>query len=76
MRKQLDGFETSERRWNTRIQPGKARFLATVVKKIVKERIAQNLEITDARARKKRAAAKLAAPTRNKQAQSKVEAIG
>lgn len=53
--KQLDGFETSK--GTIQFSPERP-IPATVVKKIVKERIAQNLEVTDARARKKRAAAK------------------
>ncbi|MDP3738591.1 MAG: DUF1801 domain-containing protein [Hyphomonadaceae bacterium] len=53
--KELDGFETSK--GTIQFTPERP-IPAAVVKKIVKERIAQNLEIADARAQKKRAAAK------------------
>lgn len=51
----LDGYETSK--GTIQFTPEKP-IPAAIVRKIVKERIAQNLEIADARVQKKRAAVK------------------
>lgn len=66
--KELDGYGTS--RGTIQFSPEKP-IPAAVVKKIVKERIAQNLEIANARAKKKKAAAKPRPPSRTSKPRAK-----